>query len=601
MLVLSLYILPVHAQQERIDAARMALDMQDIPKAVSLYKELHQQQPGDDAVYDGYLKALIAAKDYKTAMDVANARLKTRPQDGLTMLDIGGLYGLMGKDKKAAEVFEQAVQTVNGDDLYTTRLAESFTRMKQDAYAIKTYERARAMLHTDFLYTGPLSRLYAKTGQTENAVNILLIGGQMQPNGEEDVKATLLEILGDDEAKLATTQKTLIKRINELPDNPFYTEILTWLYTRRDDWDGALMQIAALDARLQEQGRRLLGFARSARADEQYEVALKALDIIAEDNKDSPLVPDATAEGLSIRMQRLRADARRKPQDIQDLRTRYEQLFAGQPQYKLTQTMADYAELLAQFAGAPRLAIQQIETTLGHPGVRRDFSGRLRLQMGDYLMLTGDIWDASLKYSQVDKDFREDALGEEARFRNAKLSWYRGDFEWAEGQLSVLKASTSELIANDALYLSVLITENIPPDSNLVPLQRFAYADLLLFQNKDSAAAVLLDSIAKTYPDHPLQDDILMQQAKIARRRGDYKEALALYAQVYDAPKGGKRDDLLADDALFSAAEVQEQILKDNKQARALYETLILRFPGSSFVQRARERMAALDGNTKVP
>src|SRR5690606_27702483 len=111
---------------------------------------------------------------------------------------------------------------------------------------------------------------------------------------------------------------------------------------------------------------------------------------------------------------------------------------------------------------------------------------------------------------QVDKMYKQDMLGEEARFRNAKLAYYRGDFQWAQTQLTVLKSSTTELIANDALYLSVLITENTPPDSNITPLLRFAHADLLLFQNKTKEADLLLDSIATTFPENPLQDDILM-------------------------------------------------------------------------------------------
>src|SRR5690606_27458413 len=139
----------------------------------------------------------------------------------------------------------------------------------------------------------------------------------------------------------------------------------------------------------------------------------------------------------------------------------------------------------------------------------REFIGKAKLQLGDYQILTGQVWEASLTYSQVDKAYREDFLGEDARFRNARLAYYRGDFAWAQAQLSVLKASTSELIANDALYLSVLITENTP-DSNNAALLLFSKADLLLFQNKYDEALRTLDSISTLYPKHPLQDDVLM-------------------------------------------------------------------------------------------
>ena len=153
----------------------------------------------------------------------------------------------------------------------------------------------------------------------------------------------------------------------------------------------------------------------------------------------------------------------------------------------------------------------------------------------------------------------------------------------------MLKASTTELIANDALYLSVLITENMP-DSVTDALSRFAYADLLLFQNKDKEAEELLDSIATAFPKHPLQDDILMLHARIAEKHRDYLKAISFYDRVTN--KYGT--DVLADDALFKTAQLYEQKLKRPEDAKRTYEDLVIRFPGSTYVQLARKRLAEL-------
>ena len=155
----------------------------------------------------------------------------------------------------------------------------------------------------------------------------------------------------------------------------------------------------------------------------------------------------------------------------------------------------------------------------------------------------------------------------------------------------MLKASTSELIANDALYLSVLITENISSDSNYVPLQRFAAADLLLFQNKDAEAARILDSVATNFKDHPLQDDILMKQAKIAQKHREYDKALAYLKRIHS--EYGK--DVLADDALFAMAEIQEKMLNKKDEAAKIYAQLIIEYPGSTYVQLARKKVKELE------
>ena len=63
------------------------------------------------------------------------------------------------------------------------------------------------------------------------------------------------------------------------------------------------------------------------------------------------------------------------------------------------------------------------------------------------------------------------------------------------GQLDILKAATSKLIANDAMELSLLISDNIEEDSLTTPLQMYARADLLEFRNLDNDALAVLDSV----------------------------------------------------------------------------------------------------------
>jgi tetratricopeptide (TPR) repeat protein len=588
------------AQSDPLVQARVFVDMKDYSKAIEIYKKLYDQSPTDGDVYSGYLDALIGAKEYKDAEKLVNNQLSMSQHNPLLLIDLGKVYLASGKEKKANEPFENAIALLNGDDILTTRMANSFTALGQDKYAIKVYERAIEILRNTYLYSLPLARLYSKTGDIEKAINALLNMGPMQMPGMEDPKGTMLELLGIDPKKVQLAQKALINRINEQPENTWYADLLTWLYTQKDDWDGALMQIEALDARLKENGQRLLEFARYAKTEKQYPTAIKALEGVIEKGKDQPMYAIAKAEKLNVLMQQLQDDPFFKPEDVTAMEKEYSSFLTEFPQYYSTETLRDYAALEAQYADKPQLAIELLQKGIDAPSPRRDFSGWAKLQMGDYDILVGKLWEASLLYSQVDKAFREDLLGEEARFRNAKLSYYQGDFEWAQGQLSVLKASTSELIANDALYLSVLITENIPPDSNLVPLKRFAYADLLLFQNKDKEAEALLDSLSTTFPQHPLKDDILMLRSKLAIKRHDFTQALEYMKLVYDPCKDCKQDDLLKDDALFRTAEVYDKYMKQPDQAKKFYERLIVDYPGSTYVQTARVKLKELTEGTAV-
>jgi tetratricopeptide (TPR) repeat protein len=575
------------AQTDPLTQARNYIAIKAYEKAADVYKGLYKQNPNDKSVYSEYFSVLLEIKEYKKAGSLVEEQMKNRQYDPLLIIDMGRIFMAQGKTKRADTLFAQALQYLTGDDLVTQLVANSFIAIGREDYAVKTYERMRDMLHNPSVYSGPLARLYAQTGQLDKAI-LALLEGNVSYNGVEEVKSNLLELLGTDGKKQIIAQRTIIKKLNEQPENPYFTDLLTWLYTQKNDWEGAMLQMEALDMRHKEQGERIIDFARYAAKEGKYPFALKAYDVVIDKGKDLPYYGIAKAEKLGVRFKLLQENPAYKKEDAIALGKEYGSFLEEYPVHYSMPTIRDYATLEAQYAGNVPHAIALLEKALAEPGIRREFKGVTKLHLGDYLLLMGKIWDASLTYSQVDKDFREDMLGEDARFRNAKLAYYRGDFAWAEGQLSVLKASTSELIANDALYLSVLITENITPDSNYVPLRRFAYADLLMFQNKDTDAEVLYDSVSKAFPEHPLKDDIFMQRAKLSIKHRDYNKALDYLKEIYI--NHGK--DVLGDDAVFKTADIYEKHLKQPDKAKHFYEQLITDYPGSTYIQTARTHIA---------
>ena len=217
----------------------------------------------------------------------------------------------------------------------------------------------------------------------------------------------------------------------------------------------------------------------------------------------------------------------------------------------------------------------------------------IKIELGDVYVFLGNVWDASLLFSQVELDFKEDPLGHSAKFRNARISYYTGDFNWAQAQLDVLKASTSKLISNDAIDLSLLITDNFNMDTLTTAMEMFARADLLSYQNKYDASMVTLDSIVTEFPMHSLTDEILMLKGNMYYRQGKFTEAREQFQKVVDL----HFMDITADDALFKLAEMSQFLDNDTAKAMELYEKLITDFPGSLFVVEARKRFRELRGD----
>ncbi len=546
------------------------------------YTKLYSQNP--DFYYSEYIKKLIEAKKYKIAEKIIENKVGTNRQNPKALIDLGNLYHLEGKDNRANEVYNNVLQYINGDNSITLQIANAFISYNKIDYAILTYERASDLLGNPYIYSAVIAKLYAQNAQLEKAIDALLKTNPGQFANTDNIKSILLEILNNDPAKLQVAQKTILKKLYSQPDNVTYAEILTWIYTQKNDWDGALMQLEAIDERNKETGLRLLTFARTAVAAKQYDAAVKAFDDIIVKGKTEPYYTMARSEKLNALYFKLKGNPQLNTTETDSLIKQYEAFFIEFPRYFGMQVASDYAEIEAEYADNILKGIEILKKSISQPDIRKNNVGVFKLQLGDYYLLMGKIWDASLTYSQVDKEFFQDAMGEDARFRNAKLAYYRGDFVWAQRQLLILKSSTSDLIANDALYLSVLITENVE-DSNYVPLERFSKADLLLYQNKDKEAEALLDSINKAFPEHPLNDDILMLRAKIAEKHIEYDKALTYLSAIHE--KYGK--DVLGDDAVFKMAEIYQNNLHNKEKAKYYYEQLIIEYPGSTFVQAARQ------------
>ncbi len=574
---------------------RSLIERKDWSGASAVLGKAYHASPGNPDVYHQYLSVLIESGDYKAAKDLVSAQSRYSGSPTL-QVDLGRIAEAAGKKKQAEEEYENAIALLTGDEITTEQVAAAFIAAGRGDFAIRTYERIRTMLQNPYLYASPLARLYAKSGDVGKAVDALLTGGPSPYGGPDDTKATLLELLGNDAAKLQAAQKAIIRRINLQPENTYYADLLTWLYTQKGDWDGALLQTEAIDERNNAGGQNLLQFAQMAEKEGQYDIVAKSLDAVIAYGREKPYYTLAKAQRLAFATHRLEDAAAPSRAEAQRLSAEYAAFLSEFPQYNASDASRDWAKVEAEYNDSPAAAIRILKHAIAEPAASREFIGRSKLQIGDYQILTGDVWEASLTYSQVDKAFREDALGEEARFRNGKLAYYRGDFGWAQGQLSVLKASTSELIANDALYLSVLITENTP-DSNVAALRLFARADLLLFQHKYAQATAVLDSIATQYPKHALQDDVLMLRASLAQKQHDYKSALAFLEKVYK--DYGK--DVLADDAVFRTAEIYERTLKQPAEAKKFYEQLIIDYPGSTYAQVARNRLAAMVAGSATP
>jgi outer membrane protein assembly factor BamD (BamD/ComL family) len=234
-----------------------------------------------------------------------------------------------------------------------------------------------------------------------------------------------------------------------------------------------------------------------------------------------------------------------------------------------------------------------LESAVAIPNVRPNLLASCKLDLADISLLNNQPWDATLLYSQVEKSNPNTPIGQDALLRNAKLAYYTGDFNWARRQLDILKAATTQLIANDALNLSLLISDNLAVDSSASALKVYARADLLIFAGQTDKAMLTLDSIDKKFPGNPLVADILMAKARIYIQQKDYTNAVTLLKQIV----ADHAYNLWADDAVYMLGDIYETKLNDSNIAKTYFQKIITDYPSSLWLNTARKRFRLLRGD----
>jgi tetratricopeptide (TPR) repeat protein len=332
----------------------------------------------------------------------------------------------------------------------------------------------------------------------------------------------------------------------------------------------------------------------TARSNGDYAAAKDGYDYVISLGKDAPNFRKAITEKIATEYEEITIGGIYTKEELLGLQTEMNtKLDELGRDARTVDMMKNLAHLEAFYLYNTKDAITLLESAIAIPDISPKAQADCKLELGDVLLLDGQVWEASLRYSQVEMAFKYEPIGQEAKFRNAKIAFYIGDFKWSQVQLNVLKGATSKLISNDAMYWSMVITDNLALDSNPEPLLKFAHADLMVFQNRFDSASIDLDSIDKRWPGHSLEDDVLFMRYKIAYKQQKWVEAGTYLQKIIDKYS----DDILGDDATFLLAELYDTKINDKEKAMQYYNDVFVKFPSSMFAVDARKRYRQLRGD----
>lgn len=577
----------------QVELARKYVEEGEYQKAESILADEYRLSPTPD-VYALRLQNFVSAEKYFKALDLVDSQRKVTPsRSPYLMVDKIWVSVQMESEEELESCFEELDPYLVKNPGLSYQLGQSLTNYGLFEEALRVFTRAEALApNMTFHYQKAL--VYAEMGDIEAMFDEYLKMVEVSPSYLNSIKTTLARSVSKDPNNDINriVRTSLLQKIAE-SENPVYTELLIWLYLQEGNYSMAFIQYKALEKRGFSMDKELYDLGVVAYQNEEYDMAQKAFEYLVKKGPEFPYYFDSRGVILEVEESQLQS-ANASIEEWEKLLQKIQTLL-DDPEFE-----AIYVSLRRQKARIltgpfhnPQDAYVELERALVESQGRKRVYAETQMQMAKTLMAMGDYVEALLMYARVEKAFETNPIGQEAKYNKAMISYYQGDFEWAKAQFNGLKASPDKLIANDAMNMWLLISSNLDLDTTVIPMKRFAHADLLIFQGEDDKAFALLDSLQSQPIADPLLDEILYRKSEIKRRAQSYDEAIALLEQLRNLP----RRSFFKDDAVYWLGRLYEEQKGDVQLAMDAYQEVFTRYPNSIFSKEARERFRSLRGD----
>ena len=562
---------------------------EEYDKALMYYERLFDKDQSKFN-FTRYLECLVQTGDLKTAEKTLKKQIRQHPSDSEYKINLATFYEDRGNQDYAASIYEDLIQDLNASARNVVDLYNSFKAKNKNDYALRTLQKGRKLLKNNYPLHFQFAEYYGSIGETEKMINEYLDLLDYHSNYGSSLKNILgrqINFEDENSKEYELLKIALIERIQKQPNSTVYADMLTWLFIQKQNFNAAFVQMKAMDKRNKSNGQLVFDLGNICRENNDFGVAKKCYQYVIELGEESPYLLRAQNAILNVRFLEITVFRNFNQEELNETILSYETALNSYGENNRTiPLILELSHIQAFYGKMSANAIGRLENALNIQGATDMQRAQIKMKLADIHVLHGDVWEASLLYMQVDEDFKYENIGHEAKFKNARIFYYDGEFNFAQSQLDILKQGTSQLIANDAMKLSLLITENFGLDSNYQAMYWFAQGDLLTEQHQYSNAFKYFDSIQKTYPGHSLGDDILFKKSHAKQLEGNWTEAITFLEELLDV----YGSDILADDALFELGNIYENHLLNSDKAGEYYKKILFEHKDSLYTAEARKR-----------
>jgi tetratricopeptide (TPR) repeat protein len=579
--------LSIFGQNEQL--AQNYFDKGDFEKALLSYEELVKSQPNNPY----YILKLSECYQQLSQFDKSEKLLLTQlnqTKQPTYLIEIGYNYQLQKNTEKAKKYYEDALTKIKENPANVYSIAPVFEKKVLLDYAVQAYETA-ILKEPKFNFNYQMAIIYGQQGKTDLMIEKFLTESYTNQQSTIMIQNQLSRFMTEDaeEAFNLALKKALLLRAQKDQD-VFWNQYLSWFFVQQKEYGKAFIQEKAIYKRDFESLSNIVNLSQLAMEENDSETAVEILNFILENSQDLELKIKAHSALLEMKIDKS------TEKDYPIINSELELLMKefGISPYSLSlQTLQ--AHFLAFNLKNSEQAKIILKNALNLP-LNNYQQADVKMELADILLFEEKFNQALIYYSQIEEDLKNDEIGHEASLKSAKTSYFKTDFSWALSQFKVLKSASTQLIANDALELFLLINDNTIADSTQVALKKFARGDYLLYQNKTQDALTAFLSILKENKGNEIESVTIYRLGKIYEKLGDYTTALTQYQNIIDNHNEG----IYIDEALYFSAEIYNKQLKDIEKAKALYEKILFKHEDSIYFIDARKKYRQLRGDKEI-
>lgn len=576
-----------NAQNEQL--ANNYFDRGEFEKALVSYEDLLKSNEGNFNYFQRTIECLQQLQQFDKAEKLLENRIDKYRQNNL-LVELGFNYQLQKNQEKATKYYNQAIDKIkkNANEVYG--IAYVFEIKALIDYALLAYQTALEKdpkLSLNF----QMATLYGQKGNTDLMIDMFLQEAFQNPQNLPLIQNQLSRFMTEevDTNFNDSLKKALLLRAQKTQD-VFWNDFLSWLFIQQKEYGKAFIQQKAIYKRNPDSFANIVNLGQMAIEDNDQDSATEILSFVLENTKDLELL--IQSHSYLIEMKIDHATEKEYPAITAELESLIKEFGVSPYTLSLLKLEADFN---AFHLNNSEKAKAILKSAMEMP-INRYQLAEVKMELADIYLFEEKFNQALIYYSQIDEDMNGDVVGQEASLKTAKTSYFKTDFEWASHQLKVLKSASSQLIANDALDLYLLISDNTVEDSLQVALKKFAHADFLLYQNKKKESLAAFQQILKEHKGEDIEPVTLLRIGKIYEKLGDFANALA----NYDAIITKHKDCIYIDEALYFSAEIYNNQLKDTEKAKPLYEEMLTKHEDSIYYVDSRNKYRKLRGDTNL-